>query len=267
MLCGPSGPGRRDFLWGLPRDSDFLCAPIRQGSRLRTACRSTTSKASAFSSGWKSDSTRSMPFARAKRHGSIRQVLRLLHQRLGAECFSVYPYQIGQDNEEAMDSGAFWFYRKLGFRPVRRELERLAEREEKKIAGSLATGRRPKLAPPGGGPRGLRVARSRAGRMGPLSNASHRNRAAEIDGAGIWRNSERMKKAAQAKLSRDLGVVPARWPAAEQRAFEDFSLVLSLVPDLRRWQSVEKSGLVGTIRAKSSLSDDRYAALLASSSR
>ena len=50
------------------------------------------------------------------------KVLHLLHQLAGVTCFSVYPYQIGQDNEEAIKSGAFWFYRKLGFRPGRPDL-------------------------------------------------------------------------------------------------------------------------------------------------
>ena len=50
------------------------------------------------------------------------KVLHLLHQLAGATCMSVYPYQIGQDNEEAIQSGAFWFYRKLGFRPGRPDL-------------------------------------------------------------------------------------------------------------------------------------------------
>ena len=62
------------------------------------------------------------------------KVLHLLHQLAGVTCFSVYPYQIGQDNEEAIQSGAFWFYRKLGFRPGRPDLLALTEREEKKIA-------------------------------------------------------------------------------------------------------------------------------------
>ena len=53
-----------------------------------------------------------------------------LTRQLGVKCISVYPYQIGQDNEEALASGAFWFYRKLGFRPVKPQLERLAKREE-----------------------------------------------------------------------------------------------------------------------------------------
>src|SRR6266853_6805313 len=55
---------------------------------------------------------------------------------MGTTCVSVYPYQLGHDNEEAIDSGAFWFYRKLGFRPGRPELLRLVEREERKIAAN-----------------------------------------------------------------------------------------------------------------------------------
>ena len=35
---------------------------------------------------------------------------------LGARSVAVDPYQIGRENEEAISSGAFWFYRKLGFR-------------------------------------------------------------------------------------------------------------------------------------------------------
>jgi len=62
------------------------------------------------------------------------QALRCLRALTAAKCFSIYPYQIGQNNDEAIDSGAFWFYRKLGFRPGRPDLQKLCEREEKKIA-------------------------------------------------------------------------------------------------------------------------------------
>ena len=43
------------------------------------------------------------------------QVLRCLGYMMGTTCVSVYPYQLGHENEEAIKSGAFWFYRKLGF--------------------------------------------------------------------------------------------------------------------------------------------------------
>jgi hypothetical protein len=61
------------------------------------------------------------------------QALRCLRAFTGATTISVYPYQIGQNNDEALDSGAFWFYRKLGFRSGRKDLEQLARREEQKI--------------------------------------------------------------------------------------------------------------------------------------
>jgi len=64
------------------------------------------------------------------------QALRCLRALTAAKCISIYPYQIGQNNDEAIDSGAFWFYRKLGFRPGRPDLQKLCEREEEKIAAN-----------------------------------------------------------------------------------------------------------------------------------
>jgi hypothetical protein len=58
------------------------------------------------------------------------RLLRLFHQELGVTCFSVDPYQIGHENAEAVDSGAFWFYRKLGFRPTSPGVAQLVAREE-----------------------------------------------------------------------------------------------------------------------------------------
>ncbi len=62
------------------------------------------------------------------------RMLNVMHHFTGATAFTLDPYQIGHENEEGIESGAFWFYRKLGFRPMRRELVTLAEKEEKKIA-------------------------------------------------------------------------------------------------------------------------------------
>ncbi len=60
-------------------------------------------------------------------------LLKLLHERSGVKTFSVDPYQIGHENDEAIESGAFWFYRKLGFVPELRGLWPLLSREEQKI--------------------------------------------------------------------------------------------------------------------------------------
>ncbi|MDQ3805929.1 MAG: hypothetical protein M3416_19125, partial [Acidobacteriota bacterium] len=55
------------------------------------------------------------------------RLLRVFRQVLGARVFSVDPYQLGHLNEEGLESGAFWFYRKLGFRPVAPRLLKLVE--------------------------------------------------------------------------------------------------------------------------------------------
>jgi hypothetical protein len=66
------------------------------------------------------------------------RLLRLFHQLLGATCFAVDPYQIGHHNDEAIESGAFWFYRKLGFRPANPKVARLLEAEESKLRADPA---------------------------------------------------------------------------------------------------------------------------------
>ena len=61
------------------------------------------------------------------------RVLNVLRHFAGVTAFSLDPYQIGFENEEGIESGAFWFYRKLGFRPVDPEVLKLALKEEEKI--------------------------------------------------------------------------------------------------------------------------------------
>jgi len=61
------------------------------------------------------------------------RLLRLFHQLLGVTLFIVDPYQLGLHNDEAIESGAFWFYRKLGFRPEDAEVAKILDKEEKKL--------------------------------------------------------------------------------------------------------------------------------------
>jgi len=64
--------------------------------------------------------------------------LKIFRERAGTTCFSVDPYQLGHENEEAIESGAFWFYRKLGFRTGAKELEPAILREESRIRADPA---------------------------------------------------------------------------------------------------------------------------------
>jgi hypothetical protein len=60
----------------------------------------------------------------------ICELLRVYHQYFKVTRFVVKPYQFGLHNPEAIKTGAFWFYYKLGFRPENNELKALAKKEE-----------------------------------------------------------------------------------------------------------------------------------------
>jgi len=187
------------------------------------------------------------------------KVLHLLHQLTGVTCISVYPYQLGHENEEAIKSGAFWFYRKLGFRPGRPELLALTQREEAKMARdpshrtSASTLR--KLAAHhvfyefGEGPRCLWdtfAARN-------VGLAVQQRMAQQFNG-----DPGKMRKATTAALAPILGVDTGKWTELQRTAFEDFAVVLSLTPEIRGWSSAEKQALVSILRAKVSANEAEY---------
>jgi len=187
------------------------------------------------------------------------QALHCLCALTGAKVISVYPYQIGQNNDEALDSGAFWFYRKLGFRSGNPEIEKLARREEKKLATnpSHRTSRRilKQLAEahvfyelPGTAPGAWDTFSTRN-----IGLRVNRKMAREFDGDAF-----RMREAAVRTVARVLGVGPAPLGSAERRSLESWSLVLSLIPDLERWSAVEKRGIGEIIRAQSGPNEMKY---------
>ena len=192
------------------------------------------------------------------------QVLRCLRKLTSASTFSVYPYQIGQNNDEAIDSGAFWFYRKLGFRSGRFDLEQLARREDQKIAAN------PRYRTP---PRTLkRLAQAhvfyespgheRSGsEPGAWDNFSTRNLGLHVNrrmADDFEGDSGKIRQASLAKVGRALAIKPARWNSTERRAFENWALVLALIPDLHRWSRRDKRDMAIIIRAQTGLNEMRY---------
>jgi len=185
------------------------------------------------------------------------QVLRCLCHLMGTTSISVYPYQLGHDNKEAIESGAFWFYRKLGFRPGRPELLRLVESEERKIAAN------PKYRT---SPRVLRkLAASHVfyelpgSEVGAWDRFSTRNiglrvnaRMARLFGG----DAQRMRKESVRAVGRILGI--SSWSAVEKAGLEQFAVVLALVPDLASWSPGEKRALAEIVRAKGTRNEMKY---------
>ena len=60
---------------------------------------------------------------------AFEQALRVMHTLTGNARFVVNPYQFGAGNDEALASGAYWFYYRLGFRSAEASVRALAEKE------------------------------------------------------------------------------------------------------------------------------------------
>jgi hypothetical protein len=171
---------------------------------------------------------------------------------MGTRCISVYPYQLGHENEEAIESGAFWFYRKLGFRPARPELIRLVEREENKIAAN------PKYRTPA---RTLKKLASShvfyelpGSQPGAWDRFSTRNiglRVSERMARDFGGDLDQMREHSTRALERILRVRSRNWPVMQRSVFENFALVLSEASNLNRWPREDKNGLLAIIRSKS----------------
>lgn len=177
------------------------------------------------------------------------RLMRLCKQMLGVTVFSIDPYQLGAGNEEGIESGAYWFYRKLGFRPTQPELSKLDAAEERKIttrAGYRTNARTlRKLAT------GHVLYDASASGAWDRFHVHHiglklaRRMSARFNG-----DADKLRRASVATVARALNIRIDSWRADEQRAFADIALVLALIPDLARWSTTEKRALVRLVRAK-----------------
>jgi hypothetical protein len=178
---------------------------------------------------------------------------------------SVDPYQVGLGNEEAIASGAFWFYRKLGFRSADAALEALARREESRLAASpgrrtpTATLRRLAATPllldvPGETP-----LLPDSFRLADLGLAAARRFAASK------LSPEAFLARAADRVSRSLGLPRLAGPARE--ALLALAPALELVDDLASWPTADRRALADLVRAKAAPDELRYARLSAAQRR
>jgi hypothetical protein len=180
----------------------------------------------------------------------------------GVTSFSIDPYQLGHENPEAIDSGAFWFYRKLGFRPTSRRISARVEAEERRISSDPAYRSSPRtLERLVTGNVLYEIDPSRAGdwdRFHVRNVGLAVQRRMRRGGRG---EAERARRGSAARVARALGGGLPRG-SAEKRAFTDLALILDLIPGLARWPVAEKRALAAIARAKAGREEIRYLRLL-----
>jgi hypothetical protein len=193
------------------------------------------------------------------------QVFRTYRQLCGPRYFLIPRYQVGYENEEALQSGAFWFYHKLGFRPVEPKVLALSEDERRRIGAEPAYRSSPKtlerlaqsdmvLTLEGAG--GDRPRDLSQGNLGLLVT-----RQIAHDYRGDRRAAGRE---AVRRVARVLPIPGWRaWPGPQRLALERLAPLLTLLPDLGDWTAGEKRALVRVVRAKGAGRQVAYIRLLA----
>jgi hypothetical protein len=191
------------------------------------------------------------------------RTLQVFRHLLNVTAFSIDPYQIGFENEEGIESGAFWFYRKLGFRPTDRALLRLTENEERKIqAKRLYRTSARVLRKLAGGPMIFELEKSTSGDWDQFSLRrigfeSQRRMASRYQG-----NATAIRSSAMESAASTLGLPLRNLNELQMKVLSDFSLVLEGIEDLNKWSKSEKENLVQVILAKAGKDEARYLKLM-----
>ena len=180
------------------------------------------------------------------------RMLATIRAMFGADTFTIDPYQLGHHNDEGLESGAWWFYYKLGFRPWNPAIARLAASEAARVAsrkgyrtgpGTLRTLVSANLFLQIGQPRRDVIGAIPTGAIG-LAVTDYLN-----DRFGADR--ERATKELAAEAAARLGVDGwKRWPAGERLFWERWAPLVAILPGLDSWSAAERLDLAGVIRAK-----------------
>ncbi len=192
------------------------------------------------------------------------QVMRIYHQLTGCTRFIANAYQFGGDNDEALQSGAFWFYYRQGFRPVLRPVRELARREALKIRSdrgyrsSVATLRRL-----GACDMHLMLPSARASELFEESWFETCSMLAtrELASAGGATRAASAQRIAR-KLAKDLGLRSLRqWSQTEQQALRRLAPIVAAA-EPATWPNEAKRTMGKLLRAKGGAAEAAYARLL-----
>jgi len=188
------------------------------------------------------------------------QTLRTFRSLFGVRRFIINGYQFGAGNAEAIASGAYWFYYRLGFRPSLHDNQRLAGAESTRLrrdGGRSAAATLRQLA--------------RGDLVLDLPDWADRDAFAEdaLDQLGtvvsrqlsavpLW-SREGGTRALSMEVARACGVRPRQWTAAERSAFQRLAPLVTALPGWRSWPHAQCIALGDLLRAKGRTSELLYA--------
>ena len=181
------------------------------------------------------------------------KALALTRQLFGPDVFTIFPYQLGgYGNPEALESGAWWFYEKLGFCPRAPHIvalwraERARMQEDPKHRSSIAT-----LKTLASENMYFFLGKEREDALGLLELPNVGLQVTDMLARRFGSDRERAEAVLILEARDLLGVRSlSGWTTGERLAFRRWAPLVSILPGLARWTPAEKRGLVQVVRAK-----------------
>jgi hypothetical protein len=176
------------------------------------------------------------------------RLLSSIRHLFGAESFSIEPYQLGQGNQEGLDTGAWWFYQKLGFRPrsararriMRSELLRMRinprHRSSARTLGQLAQSHL-----------FFDLDATAARGLAPVNSACERAVAWLARRGG---GADAIEAASRATLALTGLKSLAGFSREERMAWQRWAPLIAALPGVSRWPPAQRRELAEIVRAK-----------------
>ena len=167
--------------------------------------------------------------------------------------FTIFPYQLGgYGNPEALASGAWWFYQKLGFRPRAPHVVTLMEEElarmkaDPKHRSSLAT-----LKVLASENLYFHLGKERDDAIGLLELPNVGLAVTDMLARRFGSDRERAEAVLVLEARDLLGLGSlSGWSEGERLAFRRWAPLVTILPGVARWSPAEKRALAAVVRAK-----------------
>ena len=189
-------------------------------------------------------------------------VLATFQRLFNADTFSADCYQIGADNEEAIDSGAWWFYARMGFRPRDTEAMALAKAELRSAQKKGYRTAKRSLRRLAQYPLFFSLARKRQDVLGTVCTDSASLGVIDYVSQRFGSQREAGVRRCSQELVDNLGVDSvSNWSAGERLMWHRLSPFIAAMGGVATWPKSDRDALVDVIRAKGGVHEAAYANL------
>ncbi|MFQ5791282.1 MAG: hypothetical protein ACE5JI_12495 [Acidobacteriota bacterium] len=189
--------------------------------------------------------------------------LGLVHHLFRSDTFIVDPYQLGHGNLEGLRSGAWWFYHKLGFRPIDAEVRRVARTELQRMKtdprhrSSIGT-----LKKSSAEPVFLYLDKPRKDVLGRIFLGNVGLRITDYLAERFGADREAAIKVCSREAAHLVGLdSQAQLSPGERLAWERWSPLVRVLPEIERWSASQKRALLEVILAKGGRRESDYVLL------